>query len=57
MKFPAKNFFSKYEQMRIKLPIYSHLLNKSLTENFFFFVGNIIGFTNESCKFFLKPNC
>ena len=34
MKFSVKNFYSKYEQMRIRLPIYSHLLNKSLTENF-----------------------
>ena len=40
----------------IKLRIYSHLLNKSLTENFTFRVVNIIGYTTESCKFFFKPN-
>ena len=41
---------------RTKLPIYSHLLNKSLMENFIFFVKNITGFTTESYKFFLEPN-
>ena len=56
MKFSVKNFFSKCEQIRIKLPIYSHLLNKSLTENFFLFVVNMIAFTNESLEFFLRPN-
>ena len=38
----------------LKLRIYSHLLNKTFTENFIFCVVNIIGFTTESCKFFLK---
>ena len=57
MNFSVKNFFSKCEHIRIKLRIYSHLLNKSLTENFIFCVVNIIGFTTESCKFFFKPNC
>ena len=42
--------------IRIKLWIYSHLLNKCLTENFIFCVVNIIGFTTESFKFFFKPN-
>ena len=32
MKFPAKDFFSKSEQIRRKLQIHSHLLNKSLTD-------------------------
>ena len=57
MNFSVKNLFSKCEHIRIKLRIYSHLLNKSLTENFIFCVVNIIGFTTESCKFFFKPNC
>ena len=57
MNFFVKNLFSKCEHIRIKLRIYSHLLNKSLTENFIFCVVNIIGFTTESCKFFFKPNC
>ena len=56
MNFSVKNFFSKCEYIRIKLRIYSHLLNKSLTENFIFCVANIIGFTPEPCKFFSKPN-
>ena len=49
MDFFIKNLFSKCERDRIKLRIYSHLLNKSLTENFIFCVVNIIGFTTESC--------
>ena len=31
IKSSVKNFFSKCEQIRIKLRVYSHLLNKSLT--------------------------
>ena len=57
MNFSVKNLFSKCDHIRIKLRIYSHLLNKSLTENFIFCVVNIIGFATESCKFFFKPNC
>ena len=56
MDFFVKNLFSKYEHTRIKLRIYSHLSNKSLTENFIFCVVNIIGFTTESWTFFFKPN-
>ena len=36
MKFSIKNFFSKCDQIRRKLRIWSHLLKKSLTENFVF---------------------
>ena len=36
MKFPIKDFFSKCEQIRRKLRICSHLLKKSLMENFIF---------------------
>ena len=36
----------------IKVRIYSHLLNKSLTENFVFCVVNIIAFTTESLASF-----
>ena len=57
MKSSIKNFFSKCEHIRIKLRIYSHLLNKSLTENIFFFAVNVIDLTNESFKFIFKPNC
>ena len=37
MKFSIKDFFSKYDQIRKKLQIWSHLLQKSLMENFIFY--------------------
>ena len=36
MKFSIKDFFSKCDQIRSFLRIWSHLLKKSLTENFLF---------------------
>ena len=36
IKFSIKHFFSKYDQIRGKMLIWSHLLNKSLMENFYF---------------------
>ena len=36
MKFSIKDFFSKCNQTRRKLRIWSHLLKKSLMENFIF---------------------
>ena len=36
MKFPVKDFFSKYDQIRSFLLIWPHLLKKSLMENFIF---------------------
>ena len=36
MKFSIKDFFSKCDQIRSKLRIRSHLLKKSLMENFIF---------------------
>ena len=36
MKFSIKDFFSKCDQICNLLRIWSHLLNKSLTENFIF---------------------
>ena len=36
MKFSNKDFFSKCDQIRRKLWIWSHLLKKSLLENFIF---------------------
>ena len=36
MKFSIKDFFSKCDQILRKLQIWSHLLNKSLMENFNF---------------------
>ena len=37
MKFSIKHFFSKCNQIRKKLWIWSHLLKKSLMENFIFY--------------------
>ena len=36
IKFPIKDFFSKCDHMRRKLWVWSHLLQKSLMENFIF---------------------
>ena len=36
MKFSIGDFFSKCDQIRKKLRIWSHLLKKSLMENFIF---------------------
>ena len=36
MKFSIKDFSSKYDQIRSFLRIWSHLLEKSLKENFIF---------------------
>ena len=36
MKFSIKDFFSKCDQIRRKLRVWSYLLMKSLTENFIF---------------------
>ena len=36
MKFSIKGFFSKPDQIRRKLRIWSHLMKKSLTEIFIF---------------------
>ena len=43
MKFPIKDFFSEYDQIRRNLRILSHLLKKFLIENFIFCaLGEII---------------
>ena len=36
MKFSIKDFFSKYDQIYRELWIWSHLITKSLMENFIF---------------------
>ena len=41
MKFSIKDSFSKYDQIRSFLRIWSHLLKKSLMENFHFFVNPV----------------
>ena len=42
MKFSIKDFFSKCDQIRKKLQIWSHLLKKSLMGNFIFCAVNIV---------------
>ena len=37
LKFSIKDFFSKCDQIRSFLPIWSHLLKKSLLENLIFY--------------------
>ena len=46
MKFSIKDFFSKCDQIRSFLRIWSHLLKKSLTENFILCAVN----DNEVCS-------
>ena len=48
MKFSIKDFFSKCEQIRRKLRIWSHLLKKSLMENFIFCA--VLEFKSRECK-------
>ena len=38
MKFSSKDFFSKRYQIGRKLQIWSHLVKKTLMENFIFYV-------------------
>ena len=40
LKFSINDFFSKYDQRHIKLQIWSHLMKKSLMENFNFCAEN-----------------
>ena len=42
MKFSIQNFFSKYDQSRRKLRSWSHLLKKSLMENFIICAVNVL---------------
>ena len=49
MKFSIKDFFSKCDQIRWKLRVWSHLLKKSLMENFIFCaVINLNSVTRET---------
>ena len=43
MKFFIEDFFSKCNQIRNILQIWSHLLKKSLMENFFFWAVFTVG--------------
>ena len=53
MKFSITNFFSKCDQIRNTLRIWSHLLKKSLMRNFIFCVVRHSTVTlGKSCKFY-----
>ena len=60
MKFSIKDLFSKCDQIRKKLGIWSHLQKKSLMENFIFCAVQIAHEEKFSCLFptslFLKPS-
>ena len=47
MKFFIKHFFSKCDQIRRKLRIWSHLLKKSLMKNFIFYVVSLYQFYKD----------
>ena len=59
MKFPTKDFFSKCDQIRSFLRIWSHLLKKALMENFIFLCSvrrysrMVLGGERVACLFFL----
>ena len=52
MKFSIKDFFSKCDQIRSKLRIWSHLLKKSLVESFIFCAVNVIMSSNVAFHVF-----
>ena len=60
MKLSIKDFFSKCDQIRSFQRVWSHLLKKSLMENFIFVQYNkfnesmISGFTPPETKLFMK---
>ena len=60
MKFSIKDFFSKCDQIRKKLQIWSHLLKKFLMENFIFCAVNIAldwsSWKKMAHKYFLRDN-
>ena len=47
MKFSIKDFCSTYDQIRSFLRIWSHVLKKSLMENFIFCAVNSLNTRNE----------
>ena len=57
MKFSIKDFFSKCDQIRRKLWIWLHLLEKSLKENFIFCAVKEIKRGDYQCKFYNHIDC
>ena len=56
MKFSIKNFFSKYDQLRRKLRIWSQLLKKSLMENDIFCAVKALNHLKENNDFCLTSH-
>ena len=54
MKFSIKDFFSKCDQIRRKLQIWSHLLRKSFMENFIFCATAVVFKIRTPLE---KPSC
>ena len=54
MKFSITDFFSKCDQIRRKLRIWSHLLKKSLIENFIFYAVAVVFKIRTPTE---KPSC
>ena len=51
MKFSIKDFFSKCDQIRSFLQIWSHLMKKFLMENFIFCAVLVFNKTDDNDKF------
>ena len=56
MKFSIKDFLSKCDQVRRKLAIWSHLLKKSLMENFHFLCSEYTSLGRKSLPYWLNTN-
>ena len=60
MKFSIKDFFSKCVQIHRKMRLWSHLLNKSLMENFIFcamsLISSYINYLNNILYKYSKSN-
>lgn len=55
MNFPVEDFFSNCEQIRWKLEIHSHLLNKSSADKLIFCAANIVKCSEKPfCKIHMK---
>ena len=57
MKFPINDFFGKYDQIRSFLRNWSHLLKKSLMENFIFCAVNLVLINKIGNYCFLANEC
>ena len=53
MKFPIKDFFNKYDQIRRKLRIWLNSLKKTLMESFIFYAVFCIFLKKKLCTFYV----